>query len=1426
MAGLKKTGVQLVAEDASAFNAALTSAEKAVTQFGQSATASGGKVSAASQIMTGALRSIGAMATNALADAGRAFVGFLGDSVKKAGDFEANMKVFGSVTGSALQDSGKSLKDFSDLFIQLGRDLPVSTAEVQQAAIELAKGGIDPATIAAGALRTSLNLAAAGGVGLADSATILSKQLGVWVDSAATAQEKSAFLADTADLLSQAANVTTSDVGDMAIGLANVGGVAKVAGLSFHETVQTMALLAPSFSSASDAGTSFKTFLSRLQPTTKPATAAMTELGLYTAKTGSAFYDAQGNFVGMEKASALLQTATSGLTEAQRLMAFQTIFGTDAIRAAAIIADKGAAGFDAMGVSMAGAGTVAAQAAARQVGFNTALENAKGSLEALQLTIGAALIPVLADLLNTYIAPGINTVTAWAGAILSATDPLTALVTSIDSLLPGFAAFTTFVSTNLTPILIAVGTVIATLVVPAIVAAGIAFGAAVIAGAPLVLGLVALGAAAAALYLIWQDGWTAASAEFITFATGVWTQIQTLATQFVAWITPLIPVVLTQLAAFGSAVIAWVGEQAPVLLAKLDTWGQQFIAWIGPKIPPMLAQLGQLASAAWSWIVAQAAPILAKLETWGQQFIAWIGPKIGPMLSELGSLASSAWSWIAGEAPVLLAKLDAWGQQFIAWIGPKIAPMLAELGALATSFLSWIGSQAAPILASLKAWATSFVAWIGPATVDFLSKWPGVLSQFLDWIGSAAGPLLAKLGDWAIQFVAWILPMVPGFIVALGGIAVALMAFVAETAVTLLAKLGDWGKAFGEWISTDAIPALVAAWPGFLTSLKGLMDAADTWATGKAAELGQAIVDGIINGLNTAAGALFTKLNTLASDALATLQKAFKTGSPSQLMADEIGRPIVEGMQLGILNEMPHLLAAMRTSTDSLIQEIVGFVGMEGTGPLSKAGADAINAFIAGIQQQAPRLSATAAQSGSQIVTGMYLSTLRNMPKLLAAMRQSGDAAMKELVKGFDTGDGFDILTQAGDGDRTLTQAGVDAINRFIAGMQSVDIPTATLPIHQALIGLFEPPNTKPMIDALAAVHGTVQDLGALLIGNSTGNSSIEGDTKKTFTSIVDLTHEAWEKVRTGISTAIIDARSTVDTATKAIQTISTENFTKLKTASEMAWGQIHKGITDQIQLTQAGVKLTTDTMLKGTTDTFHLLQTNTTRTFGQIHLQITDQIGMTRTQVGLTTDAMKKATTATWGLMGADAAAGWQKVKTNIETPTTAAQATVTTASTAMQESLKIPQATQDQIFETYRHVTDRIIEQLEKVTTQIDNVTEALGRLASARQAQSTDSGLPSGYTGRAAGGPMQAGVPYLVGEHRPEVVVPQTDSLVFPSIAAFLGQRISPPASGQQIRANAIYNQQQTTTFHLTAQYRSVERQSLVQDIQTLQLLYGST
>lgn len=405
--------------------------ERAIVGFVDGAERAYGRLDAVSEIAIGALRRVGEIAVNALLEAGRATTDFLKDSVSVAGNFEATLNRFASVTGDSLTSAGMDVGDFSDLFLQMGADTQFSAGQAAEAAVELAKGGLKPAEIAAGGLAAALTLAAAGELDLATAAEITAKQLGVWRSEGVTA-------ADVADLMAQAANASTVGVAELALGLAQAGGVAKLTGLSFEETNQTIALLAPGFGSASDAGTSFKTFLAGLIPTTEKATFAMMDLGLYSADTGSVFFDAQGEFIGMRNAIGLLQAATAGLSEEERLLALETMFGQDAIRAAALLAEQGVPAYDAMGVAMAGAGTAAEQAGERNKGFAFAMETLKGSVETLQIVLGTAFLPMLTDLIDNHITPAINGFMEFAKSVLESEDPLGTFADKINETLPGF----------------------------------------------------------------------------------------------------------------------------------------------------------------------------------------------------------------------------------------------------------------------------------------------------------------------------------------------------------------------------------------------------------------------------------------------------------------------------------------------------------------------------------------------------------------------------------------------------------------------------------------------------------------------------------------------------------------------------------------------------------------------------------------------------------------------------------------------------------------------------------------------------------------------------------------------------------------------------------------------------------------------------
>lgn len=465
---LKVVGVRLVADDGATYIATLARAETAEEKLAKGAKTAADGLTFMERAAKGAAERVGHLATDALADAGRAVLKFAVDGVRAAGDFESGMNNFASVVGNSLDGSGQSLNDFKDLFISLGRDLPVSTSEVQQAAIEMAKGGIEPATIAAGGLKQTLQFAAAGGLDLASAATIAAKTIGGWADVNATADEKAQLLAHSTDLLARAANASTVDVHELALGLYNVQGTARSTGASLDETVTTLALLAPNFNSSAEAGNAMKNMLLRLQPATAPAAKAMADLGLLTKDGNSAFYDAEGHFIGMRATADKLQKALGNLSQAQRTEALRTIFGNDALNAANTLLMQGADGYDRMTQSLAKQMGVAEQAKLKQQGFNTAVDNLMGSLEALQITVGTGVLPLLTRLLGT-LASGVNAITEYASATMEGKTVLAEIASTISTLaLPAIygltAATIAYGVTALAPMLVNIPAMTAVLI--------------------------------------------------------------------------------------------------------------------------------------------------------------------------------------------------------------------------------------------------------------------------------------------------------------------------------------------------------------------------------------------------------------------------------------------------------------------------------------------------------------------------------------------------------------------------------------------------------------------------------------------------------------------------------------------------------------------------------------------------------------------------------------------------------------------------------------------------------------------------------------------------------------------------------------------------------------------------------------------------
>jgi hypothetical protein len=235
-------------------------------------------------------------------------------------------------------------------------------------------------------------------------------------------------------------------INDYQLALAQGGAAAGVAGVSFDEFNATVAALAPNFASGSDAGTSFKTMVQRLVPQTDSAAAAMEALGLN-------FINADGSIKDMAEVAGELHRVFTGMAEAERVAALNTIFGTDAMRAAAAMAGYTEEEFRALQKTV---GSADAEMAAAQRMDNLAgdMEVFGGIVETLKLQIGDQFQPAARSFVQSVssIAEAVGPrlvglagaaaewVEPWISSIESAADRAVAAFDSAGGNLPGVAA--------------------------------------------------------------------------------------------------------------------------------------------------------------------------------------------------------------------------------------------------------------------------------------------------------------------------------------------------------------------------------------------------------------------------------------------------------------------------------------------------------------------------------------------------------------------------------------------------------------------------------------------------------------------------------------------------------------------------------------------------------------------------------------------------------------------------------------------------------------------------------------------------------------------------------------------------------------------------------------------------------------------------
>ena len=312
--------------------------------------------------------------------------GLITNSATKSMDFTAEISNIKALTGM----QGAEIESIRQHALELGKSTKFSALEAAQGMTELLKAGIDVKDVLGEASKAALDLAAAGDLSLTEAAEIMSTSMNAFGMKDPT---------KAANLLAGAANASATDVHEMKYALSQVSNVAGGLGLTMADVSTGLAVFAQNALKGSDAGTSMKTMLQRLIPTTKPAIEAFAKVGLLEADGGSAFYDAQGKIKSIEQIADLLHNSMKDLTKEQQSTLLNDMFGSDAIRGGLVLIKEGAEGIRKMRQEMTKF-TASSVATEKLNNAKGAIEQLRGAFETFQIEAFAPLEPAITKVAN------------------------------------------------------------------------------------------------------------------------------------------------------------------------------------------------------------------------------------------------------------------------------------------------------------------------------------------------------------------------------------------------------------------------------------------------------------------------------------------------------------------------------------------------------------------------------------------------------------------------------------------------------------------------------------------------------------------------------------------------------------------------------------------------------------------------------------------------------------------------------------------------------------------------------------------------------------------------------------------------------------------------------------------------------------------
>lgn len=152
----------------------------------------------------------------------------------------------------------------------------------------------------------------------------------------------------------------------------------------------------------------------------------------------------------------------------------------------------------------------------------------------------------------------------------------------------------------------------------------------------------------------------------------------------------------------------------------------------------------------------------------------------------------------------------------------------------------------------------------------------------------------------------------------------------------------------------DALAELGVAVKGHVESAdKTLVETAAITIVSHAPSIGENTINGIIDGLNNRAGALYQTISGIIGETISQAAAAADIHSPSEIMRKFIGQNLIKGAEIGVIDEARGLYKSMKTAISGSISNVKG--GLKNTSGFGSAGGNVVNNYTFNQTNNSPK---------------------------------------------------------------------------------------------------------------------------------------------------------------------------------------------------------------------------------------------------------------------------------------------------------------------------------------------------------------------------------------------------------------------------------------------------------------------------------------